>query len=62
MEIKALGVDLGKNCFHLHGIDKRGKTVLQKKVSRERLPIIVANLPPLLNRDGSLCWSTFLGS
>jgi transposase len=48
MEIKALGIDLGKNCFHLHGIDKRGKTVLQKKVSRERLPIIVANLPPCL--------------
>ncbi|AIL13893.1 hypothetical protein IM40_11170 (plasmid) [Candidatus Paracaedimonas acanthamoebae] len=48
MEIKALGIDLGKNWFHLHGIDKRGKPVLQKKVSREKLPIVIANLPGCL--------------
>lgn len=48
MEIKTLGIDLGKNWFHLHGVDKRGKTVLQKKVSREKLPMVIANLPSCL--------------
>ncbi len=37
MEIKALGIELGKNWFQLHGVDKRGKAVLQIKVSRENL-------------------------
>ena len=31
MTIKTLGIDLGKNSFHLHGMDEKGKTVLQKK-------------------------------
>lgn len=31
MDIKALGIDLGKSWFQLHGVDRRGKTVLQKK-------------------------------
>ncbi len=44
MEIKALGIDLGKNWFQLHGVDKRGKTVLQKKVSRKKLTLFIANL------------------
>ena len=48
MEIKALGIDLGKNWFQLHGVDRRGKTVLQKKVSREKLPLMIANLPACL--------------
>src|SRR6185437_13185809 len=30
---------------YLHGVDKRGKIVLQKKVSREKLPILITNLP-----------------
>ncbi|AIL13935.1 transposase (plasmid) [Candidatus Paracaedimonas acanthamoebae] len=45
MEIKALGIDLGKNWFQLHGVDKRGKAVFQKKVNREKLPLLIANLP-----------------
>jgi hypothetical protein len=28
-----IGVDLGKNTFHLVGLDKRGATVLRQKVS-----------------------------
>jgi transposase len=32
--ITTIGIDLGKNTFHLVGLDKRGAIVLQLKVSR----------------------------
>jgi hypothetical protein len=35
--IATIGVDLGKNTFHLIGLDKRGAIVLQQKVSRGQL-------------------------
>ena len=34
MNIKALGIDMAKNVFELHGVDKNGKTILKKRVSR----------------------------
>jgi transposase len=45
MNIKALGIDIAKNVFELHGVDKNGKAVLKKRVSREKLPEIIAQLP-----------------
>lgn len=48
MDIKALGIDLGKNWFHLYGADHKGRIVFQKKVSREKLSLTIANLPPCL--------------
>jgi len=35
--IAVLGIDLAKNTFHLHGIDQHGKTVLRKKINRNKL-------------------------
>jgi hypothetical protein len=35
--ITTIGIDLGKNTFHLVGLDKRGAIVLQQKVSRGQL-------------------------
>ena len=32
--IKLLGVDIAKQVFHLHGVDAKGKKIIQKKVSR----------------------------
>lgn len=45
MTIKTLGIDLAKNVFHLHGVDEHGKSVLQKRLSRKKLLIYMANLP-----------------
>ena len=45
MNIIALGIDIAKNVFQLHGVDANGKIVLQKKVSREKLIQFVAQLP-----------------
>ena len=35
--IKVLGIDLAKNSFQLHGVDKNGHVVLKKKLSRLKL-------------------------
>lgn len=48
MDIKTLGIDIAKNIFEIHGVDKNGKTVLKKRISRDRLPEVIAQLPPCL--------------
>jgi hypothetical protein len=35
--VATLGIDIGKNTFHLVGLDQRGAIVLQLKSSREQL-------------------------
>ena len=46
--IKVLGIDLAKDVFQLHGTDARGKRVLKKRLTREKLIEFVANLAPCL--------------
>jgi transposase len=46
--IATLGIDLAKNVFQLHGVDAHGKTTLRKRVMRDQLPAVLANLPPCL--------------
>ena len=48
MNITTVGIDLAKNVFQLHGVNRHGKTVLTKKVTRAKLRETVANLPPCL--------------
>jgi transposase len=45
MNFTTLGIDIAKNVFQLHGTDARGKAVLKKRLSREKLVDFVANLP-----------------
>ena len=46
--IATLGIDLGKNTFHLIGQDERGAIVLRIKLSRTQLTQRLANIPPCL--------------
>src|ERR687894_2109776 len=46
--IATLGIDLGKNTFHLVGQDQRGAIVLRLKLSRPQLTQRLANIPPFL--------------
>jgi transposase len=48
MDIKALGIDIAKNIFELHGVDASGKTTFKKRVSRDKLPEVIAQLPTCL--------------
>jgi transposase len=40
-----IGIDLGKNWFHLVGVDARGATVLRKKLNRGQLATYAATAP-----------------
>jgi len=46
--IAAIGIDIGKNSFHLVGQDRRGALVLRQKWSRGQVEARLANLPPCL--------------
>ena len=42
--INTIGIDVGKNTFHLVGLDKRGAIVLQQKVTRHQLGRRLSNI------------------
>ena len=46
--VAVLGIDIGKNVFHLIGHNKRGAIVLRQKLSRGQLEARLANTPPCL--------------
>src|SRR5262245_5714519 len=47
-EIAVIGIDIGKNSFHVVGLDRRGAIVLRQKWSRGQVQTRLANLPPRL--------------
>ena len=47
-EIAVIGIDIGKNSFHLVGQDRHGALVLRQKWSRGQVEARLANLPPCL--------------
>src|SRR3981189_546243 len=47
-EIAVAGIDIGKNSFHVIGLDKRGAIVLRQKWSRGQVEARLANTPPCL--------------
>jgi transposase len=46
--VATIGLDIGKNTFHLVGLDKRGAIAMRIKVSRSQLVRRLVNLPPCL--------------
>jgi transposase len=46
--IAVIGIDIGKNSFHVVGLDKRGRIVLRQKWSRGQIESRLANMPPCL--------------
>jgi hypothetical protein len=47
-EISAVGIDIGKNSFHIIGHDERGAIVLRQRWSRGQVEARFANMPPCL--------------
>ena len=43
-----MGIDIGKNSFHVVGLDQRGAIVLRQKWSRGQIETRIANMPPCL--------------
>src|SRR5258705_7205555 len=46
--IAVIGIDIGKNSFHVVGHDRHGSIVLRQKWSRGQIEARLANLPPCL--------------
>ena len=44
-EVTVYGIDIGKNNFHVVGLDEGGKPVLHSKFRRDRLLVHFANTP-----------------
>ena len=48
MEIKTVGIDIGKSWFHLVACNRAGKPVARHKLNRSKLAQFIANLPQCL--------------
>jgi transposase len=46
--VATMGIDIGKNSFHVVGLDERGAIVLRQKWSRGQIEVRLANMPPCL--------------
>jgi transposase len=46
--VAVIGIDIGKNSFHVVGLDDRGAIVLRQKWSRGQIEVRLANLSPSL--------------
>lgn len=48
MKITAVGIDLAKNVFQVHGVNEHGKTVLKKQLKRDQVAEFFATMAPCL--------------
>jgi transposase len=46
--VAVIGIDIGKNWFHVVGLDQRGAIALRQKWSRGQVESRFANMPPCL--------------
>jgi len=46
MTIETLGIDIAKNVFQLHGVNRNGRAVLKRRVMRDQLLDVVAQMEP----------------
>jgi transposase len=46
--VATMGIDIGKNAFHVVGLDRRGAIVLRQRWSRGQVEARLANMPPCL--------------
>ena len=46
MTIETLGVDIAKTVFQLHGMNRSGRAVLKRRVMRDKLLAVVAQIEP----------------
>jgi transposase len=62
MEMRVIGIDLGKSAFHVVGMDQRGKVVVRKRLSRSQMMVYAAKIPSCLIGMEACCGSHFLAA
>jgi transposase len=54
--VAVIGIDIGKNSFHVVGLDRRGAIVLRQRWSRGQVEARFANLPAcLIGMEACVC-------
>jgi transposase len=48
MQISTIGIDLAKNVFQVHGVDRHGKVVITRQLRRKQMIEFFGKLPPCL--------------
>ena len=61
MQIRSVGIDLGKTTFHMVALGDNGKVVLQKKFTQKQLITFTANMQTCLIGMEACSGSHFLG-
>jgi transposase len=61
MEVRTVGIDIGKTVFHLVAMDRHGKIVAKQRFSRTQLLAFTANLPTCLIGMEACCGAHYLG-
>jgi transposase len=61
MDIRTLGLDLGKTSFHAVGFDAQGQVVLRRRFSRAQLMRFITTLPRCLVGMEACCGAHHLG-
>jgi transposase len=54
MNMRTIGIDLGKTVFHVVGLDHAGNVVMKRRLSKSQLLRQLVNTPPCLIGYGSL--------
>ena len=62
MQITAIGLDIAKNSFHVHGVDARGKTATSKIAKPPPSAGVFCEFGAVRDGDGSLWWRALLGA
>jgi len=61
MIIEILGIDIAKNVFQLHGVNRGGRVVLKRRVMRDQLLEVLAQIEPctvvIEACTGAFCWA-----
>ena len=60
MNISRIGIDLAKNVFQLHGVDRHGKAVWKRRLKRDQWLKALLDQAGLILRLGGVCdtWGT----
>ena len=61
MQIRSVGIDLGKTTFHLVALSDNGKVLLKKKLTQKQLIAFTANMQTCLIGMEACSGSHFLG-
>ena len=48
LSVAAMGIDIGKNSFHVVGLDQRGAIVVRQRWTRSQIRARLANMSPCL--------------